>query len=84
VALLLRLVALLLALWWLVTWVRGRRSNSELPRAAETRPEQALMVRCQHCGMHVPQLEALQGDTAGVFYCTPAHRDASDHAGEEP
>lgn len=34
-------------------------------------PPQA-MVRCAHCGVHLPQADA--SDANGHFFCSPAHR----------
>lgn len=31
------------------------------------------MVQCAHCGIYIPEQEALQ--RAGVFYCSQAHLD---------
>jgi uncharacterized protein len=35
----------------------------------------AAMVRCAHCGLHLPQTEAVPDD-AGRSYCSTAHRAA--------
>lgn len=32
------------------------------------------MVKCAHCGIHIPEGEALERD--GHHYCSPEHRDA--------
>ncbi|MDH4215415.1 MAG: PP0621 family protein [Gallionella sp.] len=32
------------------------------------------MVRCAHCGVHLPKGESIQGD--GQFFCCVEHRDA--------
>jgi uncharacterized protein len=40
-------------------------------RGAKTAPE---MVRCAHCGVHLPLPEALAA--GALHYCSPEHRDA--------
>lgn len=47
-------------------------------RGARTRDSRALgeaesMVRCAHCGIYVPESEAIAGP-AGRVYCSDAHR----------
>jgi len=32
------------------------------------------MVRCTHCGLHLPKAESIQAD--GHFFCSAEHRDA--------
>lgn len=32
------------------------------------------MVRCAHCGVHLPKGESIQAD--GRFFCSTEHRDA--------
>ena len=46
--------------------VRARRR----PDAEHRMPER--MVSCVHCGVHLPQSEALE--EAGNFFCSDAHR----------
>jgi uncharacterized protein len=47
--------------------------------AARRRTEGGDMVRCAHCGLHVPANEAIAA--AGRWYCGEAHRvaDANRH-----
>jgi len=33
------------------------------------------MVRCEHCGVHLPKGESVQA--GGQFFCSAEHRDAS-------
>lgn len=65
---LLVLVVVVVVLWLLL----GRR-----PAASSRRPRgdgAESMVRCAHCGIHLPRSEALL--IGGHTYCSPAHRDA--------
>jgi uncharacterized protein len=54
-----------------VLWLMfGRKRGA--PRAPTGAPQP--MVRCAHCGVHLPKGDALLiGDDA---FCSPAHRDA--------
>lgn len=70
------LIWLLLAglVWWL--W----RSRQRLPSAPsrtpkpDAPPHALTMLRCVHCGMHLPAADTV-ADTAGRPYCSTAHRD---------
>jgi uncharacterized protein len=51
--------------------IRSYRRKSE---AAETEAVTEDMVRCAHCGVHLPRSESIRaGDK---FYCCAEHRDA--------
>ena len=64
------LILAVLALVWLV---RGARRRVEPPSAHPPAAKTAQpMVACLHCGVHLPQHEALPG-RGGVF-CGEAHR----------
>ncbi len=46
-------------------------------RKPEARQEDASpedMVRCAHCGVHLPKSESVEHN--GQFFCSAAHRDA--------
>lgn len=66
---LLFLVALLFAAVWL--WRRyisaPKRSQKKTPKAEKP----ALMVRCEQCGVHVPQTQALPHQQR--WYCCTSH-----------
>jgi uncharacterized protein len=72
-ALLLLLLIVAVAWWW-----RSRQSNSDdAPQAGQpAAPEQLDMVRCSHCGMHVPGNEAVTGEKG--LYCSTNHRQQSE------
>jgi uncharacterized protein len=74
------LLALVLGLlWW---FGKGRRRVSDRPLDVASPPAPPVvdpgadlptMVRCAHCGVHLPRAEAL-GDAHGQLFCGEAHR----------
>lgn len=54
------------------------RSRSEAATRAPHRPRQAAerMVNCKHCGLYLPESEALV--TRGEHYCCEQHRRQAD------
>ena len=81
----LRIVFLLLLVLGLLWWfgkARGRPSSARPPEpdaqpAAGAGPQ--AMVRCAHCGLHLPQVDAIagdqpSGDQPAALYCSEAHR----------
>ena len=71
------LIVAILALLWLL---RGSRRGAKPPPVAKPAPPDELqaMVSCAHCGIHLPQNEALPG-RGGVF-CGEPHRSAFEKA----
>lgn len=72
------LAVVVLALWWFKR--RGDDSGRPAappPKAPKRGPaaEPATVVACAHCGMHLPQPEAVM-DAGGRPYCGEAHRIA--------
>ncbi|HKA42942.1 MAG TPA: PP0621 family protein [Burkholderiales bacterium] len=61
-------LGLLLVYWILKGYRRGieRRGTAPPARGGED------MVRCAHCGVHLPRSESLT--TQGEFFCTPDHQ----------
>ena len=55
-----------------VLFFKGRRKPPPVGRGDAT-PQVAPMIACAHCGVHLPQTEALF-DAAGRPYCGEAHR----------
>ena len=49
----------------------GKPTAKSMPPQAPARPQ--AMLACVHCGVHLPQAEALQ-DAAGRPFCSEAHR----------
>ncbi len=61
------LIFAVVAAWWLIKRLRGKDTAADAPEAA---PEQ--MVNCGHCGLYLPQSEAIaEGDR---FFCCAEHR----------
>ena len=66
---------LLIVVVVLVLWAM-RRASLPPPSPPPRRPEPPRlepMVRCSHCGVHLPRSEALMGPD-GQAYCCAAHR----------
>ena len=72
---LLLLVLILLLLW---AFKRGRGANKPPPPAPPDKPAEpstSEMVSCAHCGIHLPQEEAVSGQKG--LYCSTEHRTAA-------
>lgn len=66
---------LLFAFLGVIWWVWQKRNTPPRPEATLRRdPAPEKMVVCAHCGVHLPESEALSA--AGKTYCSAAHRDA--------
>lgn len=69
-----------LAVVWLLRGARQSTKRRDLPPAAgDDRPRTPgaavqTMVRCAHCGMHLPAADAIRH--AQLPYCSAAHRKA--------
>lgn len=69
----LRLILLLLAIWFIVNLLRKQPDKPKTLRPR--RRDGGRMVRCDHCGLYVPEAEAL---TVGErHYCSEDHRRLS-------
>ena len=63
------LIALVvLAVWLIRRALRGPVQKADLQRKAQAVGE---LVRCAHCGVHLPRVEARQAD--GALYCSEEH-----------
>jgi uncharacterized protein len=62
-----------------LAWMLGTRRRGGPPAAGpggkRPPPGATPMLACAHCGVHLPQSEALS-DGAGLPYCSQAHRAA--------
>ncbi|SDT93911.1 PP0621 family protein [Halopseudomonas salegens] len=68
------LIILIVACLTLWRRIQAWHAANQAPSADPTKPP--LMVRCQHCQLHLPQDQALQ--SGEYWYCCHEHRDA-DH-----
>lgn len=71
---------LVLVVLWIafMLWRNGRRrevERAEPPRSVGAPPGPQAMIRCAHCGLHLPAADALPGKD-GKAYCSAAHRQA--------
>lgn len=57
-----------------VVYLLKRKWQPPQPKAPETPPTNEKMVKCAHCGVHVPISEATSAQ--GQFYCSEAHRQS--------
>lgn len=54
--------------WLLKSYNKQLHQDDDAPDTAQD------MVRCAHCGVHVPKPESIAAD--GKFYCSEAHHRA--------
>ena len=66
-------VAVVLLVLGLARARRRMDSKPARPASATGKPAAEEMVRCAHCGVHLPRREALAGAASGL-YCSEAHR----------
>lgn len=71
----LRLLIIVIAVL-LIVWL-ARRLFRRPP--ADTPPREEDMLRCAHCGLHIPASEAIKGPD-GTPYCSEEHRDAQSRS----
>ncbi|WP_425261680.1 PP0621 family protein [Rubrivivax sp. RP6-9] len=63
-------------LWLMFGRQRGRgQGKPSVPPKADTRQLPVQIVACAHCGLNLPQTDALQ-DAAERPFCSEAHRAA--------
>ena len=65
------ILLLILVVAWRWRTARTTEHRVHAQKAAASQGPVA-MVRCAHCGTHVPEQDAVAGRTA--LYCSPAHR----------
>ena len=64
---LLMMLAIAAAVYWLLRPNRREKPGRDGPAVED-------MVRCAHCGVHIPRSEAILA--GGNFFCSTEHRDA--------
>ena len=67
------LLGILMGVIW---WLKLSRNTDTNQQAASNEPQ--TMVRCLHCGLHLPDDEALHARTG--LYCSKEHRDLHERA----
>ncbi len=76
---LIRLVIILVIAWLVYSLTRRWLATLERQRTQKKQPGSSrieTMVSCAHCGLHIPQNEAVQaGDK---YYCSDKHRKLSE------
>jgi uncharacterized protein len=71
---LIRLVVIGLIIWLLYRMFQRMLNKPETTQNESQERPSRRMVKCAHCGIHIPQDEALEQDEH--YYCSPEHRDA--------
>jgi uncharacterized protein len=60
-----------------IWWIKLSRPASASKTSSTDRDQPLNMVRCAHCGLHLPENEAIQSRNA--VYCSDAHRALAEH-----
>ncbi|MFN4262780.1 MAG: PP0621 family protein [Thioalkalivibrionaceae bacterium] len=75
------LIAAIAAAFWIVRYlVSSRRPRTDARASSDERTLGETLVRCAHCGVHVPRSQAL--DRGGQLFCSEAHALAHDQSGD--
>lgn len=70
---LLRLLIIVAIVWLIIHLYRSSRQRSLMRHdPPPTQPVERNMVRCGHCGIHLPREEALADEES--YYCSEEHR----------
>lgn len=72
----LKLLLLVLVIWLIIGVLRQRAVRRRAAVKTESSQKIPDMVRCETCGVHLPQNEALI--RSGRHYCCEAHLQAND------
>ena len=70
-----RLLFIALAIGLVIMLLRRLRGPKR-PQGESQPPQYDPMVRCAHCGVHLPRDRAVRSKD-GHYYCSPEHRDAN-------
>lgn len=66
------LILAVVAAWLLIKRLRAKDTAEDAPDSAAPGPASEQMVNCSHCGLYLPQNEAIaDGDR---FFCCAEHR----------
>lgn len=70
---LIRILAIAVLVWLLLRMIKKQIDQYKANKVASQGKEQiGTMVRCQHCGLHIPKHEAIE--SANQYYCSQEHR----------
>jgi uncharacterized protein len=71
---LIRLIVIGLIIWLLYRMFYRLLNKPKPQNKVKQQAPSRDMVRCAHCGIHIPRDEAIEH--RGETYCSPEHRDA--------
>ena len=60
-----------------IWWIKLSRPSSAKDKSSAPNDQPLNMVRCAHCGLHLPENEAIASRNA--VYCSDAHRALAEH-----
>ncbi len=73
------IVVLLIAFWlWRAARETGRAEPPRGPAAPRPEPPRLEMVRCETCGIHLPEADAVRANAA--YYCSVEHLNQAERA----
>ncbi len=70
---LIRLLALIFIIWLVIHYAKRLYANHTKHQSPKKPGEIAQMVRCEKCGLHIPEDEAIMDQEH--YYCSVEHRD---------
>lgn len=73
---LIRILLIALVVWLILRMIKNRINQHSAGKSANTE-QIGDMVRCQHCGLHIPKQEAIE--SANQYYCSQEHRRLEEH-----
>ena len=69
-----RLLILAGIVWLIYSFIKRAISTSQNSQEKPSNPPAtAIMHKCSHCGVHVPEHEAITSE--GLFFCSTIHKD---------
>ena len=75
---LLRLALVVFALWLIIRYLKRALDPKSPPRppSPDTPEHDNVMLPCKHCGVYIPQTEAIR--RGGNVYCSHEHAEADN------
>jgi len=71
-----RLLALIFIVWLVIHFAKRLLATRKRTDATGKKEKIANMVRCEVCGLHIPEKEAIHHGEH--YFCSEAHRDKHD------